>query len=83
VNGTAKLSEDDPLRAEYPGAVFIIRVTASAIFPNCPRYIHKMQIVEHSVYSPKTDYTPPVPAWKTFEVFRDHLPPRDRGADKG
>ena len=77
INGTAQLREDDPLRAEFPGSVFIVRVTATQIFPNCPRYIHKMQFVEHSVYAPRLDYTPPVPAWKTFESFRDSLPPRD------
>lgn len=78
VNGTATVREDDPLRAECPGAVFIIRVTADRIFPNCPRYIHKMQLVEHSVYAPDDAHTPPVPAWKTFDAFRDALPARDR-----
>jgi uncharacterized protein len=78
LNGTAQVSESDPLLAEYPGAVFIIRVTATRIFPNCPRYIHKMKLVEHSVYAPRPDYSPPVPAWKTFDCFRDALPARDR-----
>lgn len=78
VNGTAQINEQDPLRAEYPGSVFIIRVTADSIFPACPRYIHKMQLVELSVYAPRPDYTPPVPAWKTFDAFRDALPARDR-----
>jgi uncharacterized protein len=78
VNGTAVVSTDDPLLAEIPGAVFVVRLTAERIFPNCPRYIHKMQLVEESVYAPKPDYTPPVPAWKTFDVFKDALPPRDR-----
>lgn len=79
VNGTAALTERDPLLAESPGAVFLVRVTATQIFPNCPRYMHKMQLVEHSEYAPRTDYNPPVPAWKTFDVFRDALPARDRG----
>ena len=78
VNGTAVVSAEDPLLAEIPGAVFIVRLTAERIFPNCPRYIHKMQLVEESVYAPRPDYTPPVPAWKTFDVFKDALPPRDR-----
>jgi uncharacterized protein len=81
VNGTAQISGDDPLRAEYPGSVFMIRVIAEKIFPNCPRYIHKMQIVEYSEYAPREKYTPPVPAWKTFDVFRDALPARDRPDD--
>jgi len=78
VNGTAQVHEHDALRAEYPGAVFIVRVTASRIFPNCPRYIHRMRLTEYSVYAPRPGYVPPVPAWKTFEVFRDALPARDR-----
>jgi predicted pyridoxine 5'-phosphate oxidase superfamily flavin-nucleotide-binding protein len=81
VNGTARVSADDPLCAQYPGAVFVIRVTATRIFPNCPRYIHKMRLIEHSVYTPQPEYTPPVPAWKTFDVFRDALPKRDRQDD--
>jgi uncharacterized protein len=78
VNGTADVREDDPLRSEFPGSVLIVRVKAERIFPNCPRYIHKMKLVEHSVYAPRPDYTPPVPAWKGFDVFRDHLPERDK-----
>ena len=80
VNGRAELREDDPMRNEFAGAVFVVRVSATHIFPNCPRYLHRMQLVEHSVYAPRPEYTPPVPAWKTFDAFRDALPPRDRGA---
>jgi len=82
VNGTAQIRADDPLREAFPGAVLIVRVTAERIFPNCPRYIHRMQLVEHSAYAPRPQYTPPVPAWKTFEVFRDALPARDRADDE-
>ncbi len=78
VNGTAVVSDQDPLLADFPGAVFIVRLTAERIFPNCPRYIHKMQLVEESEYAPRPGHTPPVPKWKTFEVFRDALPERDR-----
>jgi predicted pyridoxine 5'-phosphate oxidase superfamily flavin-nucleotide-binding protein len=82
VNGSARVAAEDPLIAAFPGAVFIVRVTASMIFPNCPRYLHKMQLVEYSAYAPRPDYVPPVPAWKTFDSFRDALPARDRGEDK-
>jgi uncharacterized protein len=75
VNGSAVVREDDPLRADYPGAAFVVRVTATHIFPNCPRYIHRMTLVEHSEYAPKAGYTPPAPAWKSLEAFRDVLPP--------
>lgn len=78
VNGRASISVDDPLLGECPGAVFVVRVEAERIFPNCPRYIHKMQLVEYSTYAPRPDYVPPAPAWKTFDSFRDFLPARDR-----
>lgn len=83
VNGTATIDAQDPLLAEFPGAVFVVRVEAKRIFPNCPRYIHQLRLVEYSVYSPRPGYEPPVPAWKTFDSFRDALPPRDRGGDDG
>lgn len=78
VNGTATISADDPLLPAFDGAAFIVRVCAADIFPNCPRYLHRMQVTEHSAYAPRPDYTSPVPAWKGFEVFRDFLPERDR-----
>ena len=74
VQGTASVSADDPLLAEFPGAQLIIRVKAERIFPNCPRYIHRMKLVEHSVYAPTAEHEPPVPDWKRFPVFKDHLP---------
>jgi predicted pyridoxine 5'-phosphate oxidase superfamily flavin-nucleotide-binding protein len=82
VNGKATVREDDPLREACPGAVFIVRITADLIFPNCPRYLHKMQLLEHSAYAPRPQYQPPVPAWKSFDVFRDALPARDRPEEK-
>ena len=74
VQGTATVSDDDPLLPEFPGAQLIVRVKAERIFPNCPRYIHKMQLVEHSVYAPAIGHEPPVPDWKKMPVFKDHLP---------
>jgi predicted pyridoxine 5'-phosphate oxidase superfamily flavin-nucleotide-binding protein len=80
VNGRASVHADDPLLAEFAGAQLMVRVRAEAIFPNCPRYIHRMQIVEQSVYAPSEGHTPPVPKWKQFPEFRDALPPGDPAA---
>ena len=77
VNGRATVSEDDPLRAELTGAQLVVRVEADAIFPNCPRYIHKMQVVEHSAFAPCEGHTPPIPDWKRRPEFREVLPPGD------
>jgi len=74
VNGTASLDDKDPLLPEYPGAQLIVRVHAERIFPNCPRYIHKMQLVHYSVYVPSSAHQPPEPDWKQDEAFCDALP---------
>ena len=53
VNGTATVSRDDPLLASTVGAQLMVRVTARVIFPNCPRYIPDMQLVDPSIYAPR------------------------------
>jgi len=73
VNGTARVVDDDPLLAAFAGAHFVVRVRAGRIFPNCPRYIHRMTIAEASPYVPRDGYTPPVPKWKRFDDFKDVL----------
>ncbi len=80
VNGTASIRADDPLLPQFPGAVFLVRITATRIFPNCSRYIHRMDLVEHSAHAPKAGHTPPVPGWKNDERFHDALPARDQPA---
>jgi hypothetical protein len=64
LNGTASIDPHDPLMAEYPEAQFIVRVKTREIFANCPRYIHKMELVERSRFVPKAGCETPVPAWK-------------------
>ena len=76
VNGEARVSRDDPLLAETVGAQLIVRVSVRAIFPNCPRYVPAMELVEPSVYAPRPGTEPPEPAWKEFDAFRDVVPPR-------
>ena len=76
VQGEARVSGDDPLIATFVGAQLLVRVTARAIFPNCPRYIPRDGAP--SVYAPRPGIDPPEPAWKGFEEFRDAVPPRGR-----
>jgi len=77
VNGRASVREDDPLLAELVGAQLVVRVEADAIFPNCPRYVHRMPLAEESPYAPCEGHTPPVPEWKQRPIFREVLPPGD------
>jgi uncharacterized protein len=76
VNGTATVSRDDPLLGSTVGAQLIVRVTARAIFPNCPRYIPKFSQIEPSTYVPQVGCEPPEPAWKGFDSFKDAVHPR-------
>jgi len=76
VNGTATVSREDPLLARTVGAQLIVRVTARAIFPNCPRYIPTMHLDDASIYTPRAGYDPPEPAWKDFGDFKDYVHPR-------
>jgi predicted pyridoxine 5'-phosphate oxidase superfamily flavin-nucleotide-binding protein len=77
VSGQASIDDDDPLRETFVGSQLIVRVRAEAIFPNCPRYVHKMHIIEESAFVPRADHTPPVPNWKRRPEFREVLPPGD------
>lgn len=76
VNGTAQLVRDDPLLASFEGAQALVRVTPEDIFPNCPRNIPRHQLVEESAFVPRRGVERVEPAWKSFEMFADVVPPR-------
>jgi predicted pyridoxine 5'-phosphate oxidase superfamily flavin-nucleotide-binding protein len=76
VNGRAQVTDDDPLMAQVPGAQLLVKVTPTDIFPNCPRYVPNMQLVEASPYTPQAGIPRLEPKWKSFEIFADVVPPR-------
>ena len=77
LNGLASVDDGDPLLAEYPEAQLVVRVRATEVFPNCPRYIHEYRLVQRSRFVPRSDCSTPVPRWKTREWSRDTLPTKD------
>jgi uncharacterized protein len=85
VNGEATVDLSDPMREAWPEAQFVVRVRPTEIFPNCPRYIHRMTQVEASVFVPRQDCTTPVPDWKRNDWAADVLsaddPARDPSAE--
>jgi predicted pyridoxine 5'-phosphate oxidase superfamily flavin-nucleotide-binding protein len=83
LNGTASVDESDPLLAEYPEAQLVVRVQATEVFPNCPRYIHEYRLVQRSRFVPKAECETPVPKWKTSEWAHDVLPEGDPANDPG
>ncbi|HEU0258634.1 MAG TPA: pyridoxamine 5'-phosphate oxidase family protein [Burkholderiales bacterium] len=74
VNGHASLVDDV---SGFEGAQLVVRIAADAIFPNCPRYIHRYRLLETSVYAPRPGYEPPAPGWK--KNFSDVLPHGRKG----
>jgi uncharacterized protein len=77
LNGVARVEHDDPLLPRFPGAQFVVRVRALQVFPNCPRYIHRMELAERSRFVPRPAEATPVPDWKLADWARDALPADD------
>jgi predicted pyridoxine 5'-phosphate oxidase superfamily flavin-nucleotide-binding protein len=73
LNGVASVAEGDELLAQFPEAQLVIRVEATEVFPNCPRYIHEYRLVQRSRFVPRDECRTPVPAWKTREWANDVL----------
>jgi predicted pyridoxine 5'-phosphate oxidase superfamily flavin-nucleotide-binding protein len=80
VEGVATVQLDDPLAATWPEAQLVVRVRATRVFPNCPRYIHRMALVERSPYVPRADRVTPVPEWKRSSLAAGVLPAGDTAA---
>ena len=74
VNGVARVADDDALLGVFTGAQLVVRVRAEPNFTNFKRYIHSSTPAAPSPYVPRAGYTPPVPKWKTMEMFADVLP---------
>jgi hypothetical protein len=81
VDGQASVELDDPLTATWPEAQFVVRVAVREVFPNCPRYIHRMELVERSRFVPRAETHTPVPEWKRTEWASDVLPAGDPAAE--
>jgi predicted pyridoxine 5'-phosphate oxidase superfamily flavin-nucleotide-binding protein len=81
LSGAASVDDGDPLLADYPEAQLIVRVAVTEVWPNCPRYIHQYQLVEHSRFVPKAECETPVPKWKQYDWALDVLPVGDPAND--
>jgi predicted pyridoxine 5'-phosphate oxidase superfamily flavin-nucleotide-binding protein len=77
IHGAASIDANDPLLAQYPEAQFIVRIAVREVFGNCPRYVHKYQLVERSPYVPHSDRATPVPDWKKQPDWNQVLSSKD------
>ncbi len=77
VHGTAEIRHDDPLAEQWRQSQFIVRIAVREVFGNCPRYIHKYQLVERSIYVPRSGTATPVPEWKKLADMNQVLAAND------
>lgn len=77
VQGRATVSRDDPMMAHYREADFVVRVTLSELWQNCPRYIHRFERQERSRYVPRAECETPLAEWKRIDLVQDVLTPAD------
>ena len=49
----ASIESERPAHGHYPEAQLVVRVRVREVFPNCPRYIHQMKLVERSAFVPR------------------------------
>lgn len=79
VQGEATVSESDPLMASFKEALMLVRVDVTEVWPNCPRYVHRMQKVQASRYVPRVQCETPLAGWKRIDMIQDDLPRQDQG----
>lgn len=74
LHGEAQIDPADPLLKDYPGSELVVRVSVHEVFPNCPRYIHKMEMLQLSEFVPDQAGCAPAPNWKKADWAKDVLP---------
>ena len=83
VHGTARLRFDRDVMADYPGAQYMVVVSAEEIWLNCARYVHTYKKVAPSKYTPQQGKDQPIPAWKRIDFVQPALPEKDQGKAEG
>jgi len=77
VQGIASIDESAD-KLGFPGAEFLIRIKPTAIWVNCPRYIHSYKKLEDSPYTPSNHSTERIAQWKRLDSVVDSLSEKDR-----
>ncbi|MQS10729.1 pyridoxamine 5'-phosphate oxidase [Streptomyces kaniharaensis] len=77
VNGTCEVLADPAALAPHHGAEAVLRVGVTAVFENCPRYLHDPETGEHSAHCPRPGHRPPEPDWKKKPEYDGLLPVRE------
>jgi predicted pyridoxine 5'-phosphate oxidase superfamily flavin-nucleotide-binding protein len=82
VDGIAELAFEHPAMDVYPECQFVVLVRATAIYPNCPRYVHQHTAGERSPFVPRRGVTTPTPDWKRSDWARDVLASSDPATNR-
>jgi hypothetical protein len=78
LRGEARLLRDGPMLKSYPGAKAAVEVAIERVWQNCPRYVHRLHLVEPSPYVPATDGTAKLAMWKRIDIVQEVLTDADR-----
>lgn len=77
LQGRSSVSKDPALLAHYHEAEFVVKVTLSELWQNCPRYIHRYTRDSASRYVPKAACETPLAEWKRLEFVQDVISETD------
>ncbi len=77
LQGVSEVSTDPALLAHYKEAEFVVKVTLSELWQNCPRYIHRYQRESASRYVPSAQCETPLAEWKRLEFVQDVISEAD------
>jgi uncharacterized protein len=74
LTGDATLLPADSVDPPFQEAQLVVRVAVREVFPNCPRYIHKLTLADRSTFVPRAGTATPEPGWKRAAWACDVLP---------
>ncbi len=74
LHGTAVVSANDELMAQYYEAQMIVRIKVRNIFVNCPHYIHPVEGHTESIYVPREGIETLEAEWKSWDILADVVP---------
>jgi hypothetical protein len=77
VQGTARVVPNE-VPGRFPGAQHLVAIHASQIFPNCGRYIHKLDPQSLSPHVPDESGHQPFPEWKRIDVLAEALSEKEK-----
>ena len=80
LQGRAELVKDGPLLDLFTEAEMVVKVTATDVWMNCPRYVHRYKKETASRYVPRSGIDTPVCEWKRIDGLQDILSPNELAA---